>query len=145
MKIFIRNIPENTTANDLVKFFTPFLKKSLKHPFRAKGEIIKQYIVAQINQDNNVVGYHGLVTIEPDEVAKSILKRMRRTPFKGKKVIIREFIDRSWQNDRRSHQPQKIALINQRIRFERRQHKLKVVTSSRITFSDQANFSRKYG
>ena len=145
MKIFIRKIPKETKPDDLVRFFAPFIKKSLLHPFRSKGEIIKYQVVAQIDQENNTVGYHGLVTIEPDEVAKSILKRMHRIPFKGKKVIIREFIDRSWQNDRRSHKPQNIAPINQRRRVERRQHRLEVVIRTQITFSDQAQFTRKHG
>ncbi len=146
MKIFIKNIPENTTPDDLVRFFTPFLKKSLKHPFRTKGKLTKQYVVAQIDQEDNIVGRHGLVTIEPDEVAKSILKRMRRIPFKGKKVIVRKFIDRSWQNDHTSHQSQpKISSINQHRRFDLRQHTLKVVTGFQITFSDQVQIMENYG
>lgn len=87
------------------------------------------------------------IPIEPDVAGERILKHLHRPCFKGRKIIIREFIDRSWENDRRNHAPKKNHPINDLRHSERRQHSLKTVTSihSQITFSSQASFVKKYG
>lgn len=145
-KIFIRNISVDTKPSDLSVFFTPFLKRSIINPFRPKGKIVNQHIVAQKDREENIVRYHGLVIIESEKAGERILKRIRRTPFMGRKVIIREFMDRTWVNDRRNQQfQQKISPNNERRLIERRQHSLETVTHFQINFSHQPQFARKFG
>lgn len=146
MKILFRNIPEDTKPEELARFVSPFLKTSFINPFKAKGEMIRHAIVAQTDRDNNVICHHGLITIEPDAAGARLLKRIRRIPFKGRKIIIREFVDRTWENDRRNYESKrKIHPLNERRRTDRRQHVLKAVTNFRISFSHQEIFARKYG
>ena len=145
MKVFFRNIPEHTKPNELARFVTPFLKKSFINPFKAKGQVIRHNVVAQTDREKNVVRHHGLVTIEPDAAGARMLKRIRRMPFNGRKIIIREFVDRTYENDRRNYQS-KLKVHPQRdLRCtDRRQHGLEAASNFRISFSHQENFTRKY-
>ena len=146
MKIFIRKIPEDTKSSELERLLMPFLKKGLVYPFRANGKITRKSVIVQVDEQQNVIAHHGLVTVEPDIAAKRMLKRMHRTTIKGRRVIVREFNERSWQNDRRSHKFQKQSRIIKNQRYlERRLHALIPESNTRVSFSDQSNFSRKYG
>ena len=141
MKIFLKNIPVGTHADDLVKFFTPFIQKGI-NPFRTKGKIINKYFADELNRECDVVAHHALVEIVPDKVAKKVLKRLRRHPFKGRRILIREFVDRCWENDRKYLKTQQ--KIHKREIANRRRHSLKTVTHYEINFSDQSSFARTY-
>ncbi len=141
MKIFIKNIPENTKSAELANFFSPYLKRSLWHPFRAKARIVKRTLVAEFDQDHHLVAHHAIVTIQPDEVAKSIIKKIHRTPFKGKRVMIREFVERS---SRKSLVWQKKRIQDDAKTCDRRHHKLELETDNQVTFIAQSQFNRKH-
>ena len=92
----------------------------------------------------NVVSHHGLVKIEPDETAERILKRVHRTLFRDKYIIIREFKNRYWGNDRRLLQTERMVnLNNERRQSERRKDSLKTLNAFQITFADQSLLSSK--
>ena len=102
MKILIRNIPKSTRPVELISFFTPYIKKRLLNPFRVSGKISRPIICVETCDGDSVIAYHGLISINPDDVAKGIIKRASRAVFKGRRVVIREFKIRSRKNDRRS-------------------------------------------
>ena len=145
MQILIRSIPKDTHPNELHQFILPSLDKRILSSFRTPGELISVKVFAQKDSDFNIVSHHGLATIEPDKAAKRSIKRLFKTPFKGTFTIIREFVHRSWQNDRRCHRQANIRHINSRRKADRRQHNLEMVTEFGVKFSGLKQFSRKTG
>ena len=145
MQILIRDIPKDTHPNELYQFIAPSLDEGIFGSFRTSGELINTNVFAQKDSDFNIVNHHGLVTIEPDKAAKRSIKRLHKTPFKGRFTIIREFVHRSWQNDRRCHHQSNIRHLNSRRKADRRQHLLERVTDFGVRFSGLKQFSRKTG
>ena len=145
MKIFFRNIPSDTHSKELSQFIKPSLDNGILSIFRATGEITKINIFAQKDKDSNIVRHHGLITIENDKVARRTIKRLHKTPFKGRIIIIREFVHRSFQKDRRNYSQGNVTPLNTRRRKDRREHSLETVTHFGVTFTGQTGFARKLG
>ena len=145
MRVFFRNIPADTHPKELSRYIKPSLDNGIFNLFKTPGTITKINIFAQMDPELNVVRHHGLVTIEPESAAKRTIKRLYRTPFKGRIIIIREFFSRYRQNDRRNHSPKKVTLLNNRRLTDRRQHILERVKDFGISFSDRPQFARKFG
>ena len=96
MIVFLRNLPEDTTRQDIIDFIMPAVKGGL---FRAGGKVTGIDILA--NRDNNtrLMEYHGLVHISPDEAALRAIRKLHGRPLKGKRMAVREYVIRSWKND----------------------------------------------
>ncbi len=100
MILFIRNIPRDTRSSDLSDFVAPALTRLL---FRS-GSIIKVEILVLRDKRTQELQYHGLVHLDSEKTGKMVIKKLRGKPFKNKSVIVREYIHRSWHNDRRNHE-----------------------------------------
>lgn len=98
MIVFLRNIPSDTSRQEIIAFVMPVVKGGL---FRAKGKITSIDILAIKDNANGLVEYHGLVHITPDEVGLRVIKKLHGQPFKGKRMALHEYVVRSWKNDRR--------------------------------------------
>ena len=101
MIIFLRNIPATTRINEISEFIEPVVKRSLFKLFRESGFIDNIKILALKDNNLNLIEYHGLVTIYPHSVGERVIKLLNRQIFKGKHITVREYVKRSWHNDRR--------------------------------------------
>jgi RNA recognition motif-containing protein len=98
MIVFLRNIPDDTARQDIIDFVMPAVRGGL---FRAKGKITSIDILAIKDGDTGSMEYHGLVYISPDEAGLRAIKKLNGQPFKGRRLTVREYVARSWKNDRR--------------------------------------------
>lgn len=140
MIIFIRKIPANTKFGDIADFVTPALKGGL---FRRAGRIVKIEILALHDTQLNTHEFHGLVTIEPDSAGLRAIRQLKGRRFKDKLLIIRQYVHRSWHNDRRqpSH---RFKLDHENRKADRRRGKfLEVIKDISGQFSSSGDFARK--
>ncbi|MGR9071617.1 MAG: RNA recognition motif domain-containing protein [Gammaproteobacteria bacterium] len=153
MIVFFRQIPSTTRIHEITDFIESALNKGAAALFGKKGYIKQVKIVALKDNDLKTVEYHGLATIIPDEAARRVIDRLNRKPFKGKRIAVREYIARSWQNDRRSENreiPENIANRREhdrrsgsRRQGERRRKNLEVAQDITNQFKGYKNASRK--
>ena len=98
MIVFMKNIPDDTTRQEIIDFLMPVVKGGI---FRTRGKITSIDILAIKDNNTNIMEYHGLAHIMPDQVGQRVIKKLHGQPFKGKRIALREYIERSWKNDRR--------------------------------------------
>jgi len=98
MLIFIRNIPELTLTKDLVEFVTPALKGVLP---LSSGKVVKAEILVLLDKHTKLMEYHGLVSVDSEKAGRKAIKKLNGARLNGKMVIVREYVTRSWHNDRR--------------------------------------------
>jgi len=140
MILFIRKIPANTKLNEIVAFVEPAVKGGL---FRKGGVIKGAKILALRDMRLNTVEFHGLVNVEPDKEAQRVLKKLKGKRFKGKFVVIRQYYQRDWHNDKR-HNRQDVAdagMMEQRITDRRRGKDLEIIED--LNYLKVGDFSRK--
>ena len=98
MIIFLGRIPANTRKHEVTDFIEPALKGGF---FQKSGRIEHIKILVLKDKNTNTLEYHGLVTIDPDDAAKRVIKKLNRKVFKGKHIAVREYQLRAWHNDPR--------------------------------------------
>ncbi len=143
MYVFFRNIPAHTTNSDLIEFIEPVLKRGW---FRKKGIIEKVRIIHQKDHGVSSSEFHGLVTIQPDDVAEKVIKRLNRKRFLGKHIAVREYHRRVWHNDPRiKHNLHDPEILNRR-ENDRRRKNLEVVNDTNMAhiFSGDKTFHKQY-
>jgi len=144
MVVFFRNIPDHTTHNHLIEFIEPVIKVPW---FRAKGTIGRIKLIELQDANAKTSEFHGLVTIEPDKVARKVIKKLNRKRFLGKHILVREYQSRCWHNDLRiNHNPKKLKFDCRR-GSDRRRGGLNVVEvgdQSKTSFSGDKAFHRHY-
>jgi hypothetical protein len=99
MIVFMRNIPDDTNRRDIVAFIEPALQGGF---FKAKGEILSVSVLLIKDKGVKLMEYHAIVNITPDAVAARVIKSLHGRVFKGKRIALREYVVRSWKNDRRN-------------------------------------------
>jgi hypothetical protein len=141
MLIFFRNIPASSRSADFYKFIRPVMGNGFLPAFK-KGRIVNAKIVSLLNTDTNTMEYHGLVRIEPDNVAQKVIKRLNRKPFKGVRINIREYHSRTWHNDPRTGLSSTKKLNNFRQRDRRRRNVELIDDINDLQFSSSSSFHR---
>ena len=106
-----------------------------------KGRIVNIKIVALLDGDTNTMEYHGLVRIEPENVALKVIKRLDRKPFKGVRINVRKYCTRSWHNDSRAGLSRVNKTENRRMR-DRRRRNVEVIDDHTNSFSSLSSFHR---
>lgn len=141
MIVFLRGIPPQTKRHDIKKFIEPAMKGGF---FAKKGHIKKMQILVLKDLALNQLEFHGMVTIEPDEVALRVIKKLNRQKFMGKHIAVREFVKRDWHNDRRLNSKTS-AIVNRekRLTDRRRGSGVEVVEDVSSMFSGRQGFNRK--
>ena len=130
MKILLKNIPSNTSISDISSFIKSSYDKGILSFFRPSGQIKEVNIVSQeIYSYDNKLTYHGLVKLEPDNIAERTITRLNKTLFKNRRIILREFTNRSWHNDKRGHSSSGFDCENDRRNTDRRITKLANVST----------------
>jgi hypothetical protein len=107
MQLFIGNLPRNMSAFELRRIveralLPQGLQETAKH-FLLKGERVKraQYEVFDKLTMFGIVR-HGKVNIEPDLLAERVIERLNDTEYHGNALVVREFVTRINNNDRRA-------------------------------------------
>lgn len=142
MIIFIRGISESTKKSELFDFVSPALVNRLR---LVNGKVIKAEILILQDRKTKLVEFHGLVTVDSEKAGRLAIKKLNGSLFKGKHVVVREYIERSWKNDRRENHAEKVdppLSISGRRRGDRRRD-MEVIKDVSHMFTARKNSSRK--
>ncbi len=142
MVIFIRKIPANTKLSELINFVEPAVKGGI---FRRSGIIRDAKILALRDTRLRTVEFHGLITVEPEKIALRVVKNLKGKRFKGKFIIVREYVQRDWHNDPRQNCDAVLtaAMIDRRKADRRRGKDLEIIEDISARFSNVGDFARK--
>jgi hypothetical protein len=132
MIIIVKHIQANTHKNELLEYVAPVLKRSF--PFKS-GRIVKTEILALRDRRTDQYEYHGLIVIEPERSGRIALIKLKGKRFNNKLVIVKEYRNRDWHNDRRvKHVHNSAEIIQKRIGDRRRGNKLELITDASNMF-----------
>ncbi|TAK61292.1 RNA-binding protein [Methylobacter sp.] len=125
MLVFFKNIPPTTQKSDLIEVIKPAIKRNLFYRlFSLPGTIVDITLLNLLDNEQNILNAHGVVTIMPDDVASLVIKQLDRKVVNGRRITVREYHIRSEQNDpRRASNDIPQDIIDQRV-GDRRQYKL---------------------
>jgi len=98
MIIFLRNIPAKTKHSDIISFIEPAMKKRW---FQKRGEIINVRVIKLNDPRVEALEFHGVATIEPDQVGKQVIRALNRKRFLDKHIAVHQYHCRSWHNELR--------------------------------------------
>lgn len=96
MKIFLKNIPENTNRKQI----NSFLDQSYGL-FRQRGHIANITFLFQQGNHRFDHKFHALVTITPESIAEKSIKSLNRKQLNGKYINVLEYKPRLCLNDKR--------------------------------------------
>jgi RNA recognition motif-containing protein len=112
MIIFIKDIPPETNKDDIADFI-----KSSSVQIKVEDIIIFSSDGDPARPD----GQHGLVWVSPSEAGERAIKRLNGLAINGVDVTVREYVNRSADNDPRSKSPgMAIAFKDRRLGDRRR-------------------------
>ncbi len=123
MIIIIRHIPRNTLIAELDEFVTPALKRF----FFRSGSIVKTEILILRDIRTNKFQYHGLVHLDSQKTGQMVIKKLRGKRFKNRVTIVREYVNRSWHNDKRNYENTSDEIKQKRVGDRRGGSNLEVV------------------
>lgn len=125
MVIILSKIPAGTKKEDIADYVRPVVRGVF---YLKKGHIRAINVLVMKDKQLDGSEYYGLLRIEPDEVAKRVIKKLNRKPFKGKQIAVREYTyKRIWQNDRRHNDAVCMLDGKDRRRFDRRRNQLEII------------------
>ena len=101
MKVFLRQIPPDSTLEEIYGFVSSAMGPRWYAPFRQNGEIHDCQILNISGSDGERLETHCVVNIEPMEVAARTIIWLNGRELKGKVVEVRTWYERSAQQDRR--------------------------------------------
>lgn len=146
MIIILMYISASTSNQDIEDFISPAIKGGL---LRKSGNIEKISILGLKNIQTNKIEYHGLVTIIPDAIANRAIIKLTKKQLNGRRVVVREYHIRRWQNDPRINRRDYIQGLMNKRQSDRRlrctEIKLKLKQDISELFSSEDRFSNKLG
>lgn len=89
MDVYIGNLSPRTTLSDLVGFFKSFASGARFQIFD------KQF-------DDGTRTRYAMATVDPDKLAEKAIKKLNGQSLNGNPVVLREFLHRSYGNERRA-------------------------------------------
>ncbi len=89
MEVFIGNLPESATVDDLVDFFKAFARDAEFRIVRKQGEDGTRY-------------RFGLAHFRSDRKAEKAIHKLHMHKMHGKPIVVREYHHRAYQNERRA-------------------------------------------
>lgn len=98
MILILKRISPTTIIPDIERFFEPCIKGGL---LQRTGRIHSIKIHLLIHPHSEKQEFNALVEVEPDSVARRVMKQLNRKPLNGKHINIEEYHFRSRHNDRR--------------------------------------------
>lgn len=142
MLIFIRNIPESTLTRELVEFVAPALRSVV--PLKS-GKVVSAEILVLFDNRTKLLEYHGLVGVDSEKAGRRAVRKLNGTRFHGRMVMVREYVTRSWHNDRRHDHAEAVDTFGKGLRKgdRRRGKAMEKVEDVSNLFSSDKNFTRK--
>ncbi|WP_396643643.1 hypothetical protein [Methylomonas sp. 2B] len=140
MILFIRNVPASTHLSELEAYVAPALKRRFLF---GGARILKAEILVILDKTTHTLEYHGLVHIDSDKVGLRAIKSLKGQRFKNKLVLVREYHNRNWHNDRRQTYQATQALADKRVADRRRGASLEFVKDISAIFSAPKTAARK--
>lgn len=144
MEIIIPRLPLGSTVRDMEEFLKPALK--IFWFINKRSLIDRLKIKVYVDRTNECIELHGHIFTQDERLGKHICKKLNRKFFKNEKpVAVREYQIRSWQNDRRRPNLEKVDLIGTGSRKgdRRRGSFLEEITNNNVFFTSKKEFSRK--
>jgi len=142
MILFIRGVPESTKISELRDFVSPALVNRMR---LVNGKVLKSEVLILQDKKTKLVEFHGLVTVDSEKAGHLAIKKLNGDLFKGRRVVVREYVQRSWKNDRRENHAEKVdppLKISGRRRGDRRRD-MEVIQNISHMFTARKNASRK--
>ena len=123
MIVLIKNIPENSYHNDINNLIDPALKGGI---FSKRGQVNNIEIIALQEENTKSLEFQALATIEPDDAASRVIRKIHGQFIMGKRIVVREYFVRSWRNDKRIGEKPPSLSIKERRTTPCRRRKLKI-------------------
>lgn len=95
MKVILKYVPKNITYKQIFHFVKPTLDGGLFIKF---GKIKDVSVLAHKDGLSQAVDFHVILDIQPDEVAKRVVKKLHRKKLNGQHIDVMEYIERSIYN-----------------------------------------------
>lgn len=128
MIIFIRNIGMEVTHIDILDFIESGMTKADINGSEFIGEI---EIMQLKDPVTNKFEFHGLIAVEPDNLAIKVVDTLNNTKLLERLVTLREYVRRDKSNDPRlKYRP--IAAVNEQRKSDRRRGDLGVLIEKNI-------------
>ena len=89
MDLFIGNLPPKTGLGELIAFFKGFGNKADFH-------------LKQKELDNGETVYYAVASFANDKYALKLMEKYGGEQFHGRELVIREYLHRSYNNERRA-------------------------------------------
>lgn len=89
MEVFIGNLADKTTLNDVMKFLKGFAKKAR---FRMQDKKL----------ENGTRIFYAVAEFDSDKLALKAIKKFNGGFLRGQHLVLREFVHRSYTNERRA-------------------------------------------
>ena len=124
MIIFLRNIPLETKKFEIANFINKVFNDCFLDRSSTKVSIGDIETLSIQDVDSNLLEKHGLVRVFPNEVGKRVIKKLDGTIFKQKPITVREYVNRSAQNDPRDTDPGTVIEFQERRTSDRRRSPL---------------------
>lgn len=140
MIIFIRGISERTKKSDLAAFVSTTLTNRLR---LISGKVIKSEVLILQDKRTKLLEFHGLVHVDSVRAGQYAITKLNGTLFQGKRVVVREYIERSWKNDRRENHAAIVDPIGKGNRRGDRRRQMEVMKSISHMFTSRKNAARK--
>lgn len=99
MKIIVPRLPKQATKKELQQLLEEKLATRFRLPFTTPPSVRTCEIFSYLD-NNGVVDFHGIATIEPDDAAKWLLKNFKDLRLHSKLVLGREYQEREFAADK---------------------------------------------
>lgn len=142
MILFLRKIPTHSNESDIRRLLQPAIKHGL---FRQKGNIIDIDILRLKDLRTSLVEQHGLVMVDSDSTGQHVLKKLRGALLNGRRIMIREYRLRSYQNDPRLNSMPLSSKLQEKRQGDRRRNSNQIqrLQTHAVDFLDTSAFHRK--
>lgn len=117
MRIIIKKLPANTLLVEIKTFVAPALKRFF--PFKS-GQIQNIKLLVLKDLQTHEYEFYGLIDIIPDKAGLRAIIKLKNQRIKNKPVLVRQYFERDWHNDRRLHAAGASPKILERRMGERR-------------------------
>lgn len=142
MIVFFKNIPNDTLHSELKAFIRPTVKGGL---LESKGKITKIDVIGLKDKATDLIEFHALINIEPENVALRVIKKMNGQHFKNQKMTVKQYVLRNWRNDKRTGEIEGIKLRKSESRNNPpRRRKLDVISTDSPEFSSYESLYRHF-
>jgi hypothetical protein len=121
MILILKRIKEDINVLDIEAFLEPALEGGF---LKSAGRIKNLQIIKLLSSGSKKAECHALVKVDPDSVAKRVIKQLNRKPCKGKPINVVRYFARDFNNDLRRSRYQ--IAHNRRV-ADRRRTDLKII------------------